>query len=67
MKVIIFKFHSLLSFQRLFHFMVGTKLYLHLQRKISPTVADMNLWGSVAQDFYRPDALPVTQPTPSTH
>jgi len=47
--------------------MVGTKLYLHLQRKISPTVADMNLWGSVAQDFYRPDALPVTQPTPSTH
>jgi len=34
---------------------------------ISPTVPEMNLWGWVAEDFYRPDALPVTQPTPSTH
>ena len=37
-------------------------------RQVAPVVSKGKLWGSLKQDsFYRPDALPVAQPTMSKH
>ena len=45
----------------------NVRLHCYFRRLLKVMYAVKDIWGLLMRDFYRPDALPVTQPTVSKH